>query len=94
MTQTSITARLSLLTAASAAVAILLFWIFHTYFSDILPLASTEAPPPSWRFQGAYMITCLIFISAAVAFMSLLGVIALIGWRYSNSASNITPPEH
>lgn len=74
--------RLALLTVASTVLALVLFWIFQTYFSDILPLADAKMPPPSWQFQGAYFLTALIFITVAIAFMSILGVIALVGRRY------------
>jgi hypothetical protein len=82
MKQTSIIPRLTLLTVTATALALLLLWMFQAYFSDILPLADTELPPPSWRFQGAYLLTILIYLSIAIAFMSLLGLIALIGRRY------------
>ncbi len=82
MKQTSIIPRLTLLTVTATALALLLLWVFQTYFSDILPLAATEATPPSWRFQGAYLLTILIYLLTAVAFMSILGLIALIGRRY------------
>ena len=82
MTQSSNIVRLILLTAASIVLALALTWLFHAYFSEILPLAAAERPAPSWRFQGAYLLTALIYISIAIAFMSLLGLIALIGRRY------------
>jgi hypothetical protein len=82
MQQTSIIRRLSLLTVTATALALLLLWVFETYFSDILPLAAAEALPPSWRFQGAYLLTILIYLLIAIAFMSVLGLIAVIGRRY------------
>lgn len=82
MKQTSIISRLTLLTVTATALALLLLWIFQTYFSDILPLAAAETLPPSWRFQGAYLLTILIYLLIAIAFMSVLGLIALIGRRY------------
>lgn len=74
--------RLTLLAALSAVLAVLLWLISRIYFSDILPLADSTVNPGPWRFQGAYFLTVLTFISAAVAFMSVLGLIALIGSRY------------
>ncbi|WP_149532717.1 hypothetical protein [Tardiphaga sp. P9-11] len=74
--------RLTLLTVASAALAVLLLILFQTYFSDILPLASGEATQSTWRFQGAYALTILMYLATAVAFMSALGLIALIATRY------------
>jgi hypothetical protein len=44
--------------------------------------AVAETMPPSWRFQGAYLLTILIYLLIAIAFMSVLGLIALIGRRY------------
>jgi hypothetical protein len=82
MIETSMIPRLTLLTVASAALALLLLFVFQTYFSDILPLAATEVPPSTWRFQGAYVITILMYLSTAIAFMSVLGLIALVGARY------------
>jgi predicted small integral membrane protein len=74
--------RLALLTVVSTVLALLLLWVFQTYFSDVLPLAAAEAIHPNWRFQGAYLVTILIYVSVAVAFMSILGLIAMIGRRY------------
>lgn len=74
--------RLALLAATSAAIALLLWLVSRTFFADILPVADTLEVPTSWRFQSAYCLTVLIFISTAVAFLSVLGLIALIGNRY------------
>lgn len=47
------------------------------YFSDILPLASTE-PQSIWRFETASLLTSLQWIALAVVAFAVIAIIMLL----------------
>ncbi len=61
-------------TAVLAGVTVIL-----RYFSDILPLASTE-PQSVWRFEAAFLITAAQWIALAVVALSAVSIVAVL-WR-------------
>ena len=61
-------------TACLAGITVIL-----NYFSDILPLASTE-PQSVWRFEAAFLITAAQWIALAVVALSAVSIVAVL-WR-------------
>jgi len=49
------------------------------YFSDILPLASTE-PQSVWRFEAAFLLTAAQWISLAVVALAAATIVVLL-WK-------------
>jgi hypothetical protein len=49
------------------------------YFSDILPLASTE-PQSVWRFEAAFLLTALQWTALAVVAIAAVSIVVLL-WR-------------
>jgi uncharacterized membrane protein YedE/YeeE len=49
------------------------------YFSDILPLASTE-PQSVWRFEAAFLLTAAQWIALAVVALAAASIVVLL-WR-------------
>ena len=47
------------------------------YFSDILPLASTE-PQSVWRFEAAFLLTAAQWIALAVVALAAVSIIVLL----------------
>jgi hypothetical protein len=65
-------------TAFLAGVTIIL-----RYFSDILPLASTE-PQSVWRFEAAFLLTAAQWIALAVVAIATISIVVLL-WRTSRT---------
>ena len=63
-----------LLTSAAFYVGITLILRF---FADILPLASTEEPQSIWRFEMAFVLTAVQWITLAVAAITALATTVL-----------------
>jgi len=61
-------------TACLAGITVIL-----NYFSDILPLASTE-PQSVWRFEAAFLLTAAQWIALAVVALAAVSIITLI-WK-------------
>jgi hypothetical protein len=61
-------------TACLAGITVIL-----RYFSDILPLASTE-PQSVWRFEAAFLLTAAQWIALAVVALAAVSIVALF-WR-------------
>jgi hypothetical protein len=61
-------------TACLAGITVILL-----YFSDILPLASTE-PQSVWRFEAAFLLTAAQWIALAVVALSAVSIVALL-WK-------------
>jgi hypothetical protein len=61
-------------TACLAGITVIL-----RYFSDILPLASTE-PQSVWRFEAAFLLTAAQWIALAVVALSAVSIVALL-WK-------------
>jgi uncharacterized membrane protein YuzA (DUF378 family) len=59
-------------TAVLAGVTVIL-----NYFSDILPLASTE-PQSVWRFEAAFLLTAAQWIALAVVALAAVSIIVLL----------------
>jgi hypothetical protein len=57
-----------------AAVTIIL-----RYFSDILPLASTE-PQSVWRFEAAFLLTAAQWTAIAVVAIAAVSIVVLL-WK-------------
>lgn len=53
------------------------------YFSDILPLASTE-PQSVWRFEAAFLLTAAQWIALAVVAIASVSIVVLL-WRTSRT---------
>jgi hypothetical protein len=49
------------------------------YFSDILPLASTE-PQSMWRFEAAFLLTAAQWIALAVVALTAASIVVLL-WK-------------
>lgn len=47
------------------------------YFSDVLPLASTE-PPSVWRFELAFLLTAAQWIALVVVALAAISVVVLL----------------
>ncbi len=47
------------------------------YFSDILPLASTE-PQSVWRFETAFLLTAAQWIALSVVALAVIAIIVLL----------------
>lgn len=47
------------------------------YFSDILPLASTE-PQSMWRFETAFLVTATQWVALAVVALAATAIIVLL----------------
>lgn len=47
------------------------------YFSDVLPLASTE-PPSVWRFELAFLLTAAQWIALIVVALAAISVVVLL----------------
>jgi len=52
--------------------------ILH-YFSDILPLASTE-PQSVWRFEAAFLLTAAQWIALGVVALAAASIVVLL-WK-------------
>jgi lipopolysaccharide export LptBFGC system permease protein LptF len=65
--------RLVYLAMASTAVLAGITLILR-YFSDILPLATTE-PQSAWRFEAAFLLTAAQWIAIAVAVLAAASVV-------------------
>jgi hypothetical protein len=61
-------------TAFLASVTVIL-----RYFSDILPLASTE-PQSVWRFEAAFLLTAAQWTALAVVAITAVSIIVLL-WK-------------
>jgi hypothetical protein len=59
-------------TAALAGITVIL-----RYFSDILPLASTE-PQSVWRFEAAFLLTAAQWIAVAVVALAAISIVILL----------------
>lgn len=59
-------------TAVLAGVTVIL-----RYFSDILPLASTE-PQSVWRFEAAFLLTAAQWIALAVVAIAAVSILVLL----------------
>ena len=49
------------------------------YFSDILPLATTE-PQSVWRFEAAFLLTAAQWIALAVVALAAASIVVLL-WK-------------
>jgi hypothetical protein len=56
------------------------------FFSDILPLASTEEPQSIWRFEMAFVLTAVQWISLGVAALAAVAITILL-------CNNVRRPE-
>ncbi len=68
--------RLGYLVAAAVLVLAGVTVILH-YFSDILPLASTE-PQSMWRWETALLLTAAQWIALAVVVIAVIAVVVLL----------------
>jgi len=70
--------RLVYLTVGATACLAGITVILH-YFSDILPLASTE-PQSLWRFEAAFLLTAAQWVALAVVALSAVSIVMLL-WK-------------
>ncbi len=68
--------RLVYLVVASTALLAGVTFVLH-YFSDILPLATTE-PQSIWRFEAAFLLTAMQWIALAVAAIGSVWILILL----------------
>jgi hypothetical protein len=71
--------RLVYLLLASTAFCIAITFVLG-FFSDILPLASTEEPQSIWRFETAFVLTAVQWIALCVAALSAISITILL-WK-------------
>ena len=69
--------RLATLLIGSAVLALALALAYDRFFSDILPLASTE-PQSLWRFETAFVLTSIKWIATSVAALSAMGLLLFL----------------
>jgi hypothetical protein len=55
------------------------FTVILRYFSDILPLASTE-PQSVWRFEAAFLLTAAQWTAIAVVAIAAISIVVLL-WK-------------
>ena len=55
------------------------------YFTDILPLASTE-PQSVWRFEAAFLLTAAQWVALAVVALSAVSIVALL-WKSARTGA-------
>jgi hypothetical protein len=79
--------RLIVLVCISALASASLLILFHFVFSDILPLAASEETQSVWRFEAAFLITAVTWISGAVCLLSALGLVTLFCHRHSKATN-------
>jgi hypothetical protein len=63
----------------SATTVLVVITVILRYFSDILPLASTE-PHAVWRFEAAFLLTAAQWIALAVVGLAAVSIVTLI-WK-------------
>jgi len=72
--------RLVALLVATAALGGGLFAVLHLYFSDVVAVASAEGPQSLWRFETAFVLTSLAWVSCFVA--AIAGALVIhASWR-------------
>ena len=69
--------RLIYLLLTSAALYLGITFILR-FFADILPLASTEEPQSIWRFEMAFVLTAVQWITLAVVALAALAITILL----------------
>ncbi|VIO72911.1 hypothetical protein CI1B_45600 [Bradyrhizobium ivorense] len=67
---------MAMLFCGSAVTTAALVLFYNWFFPDILPLASTE-PQVIWRFEAAFIVTAITWITAAVAAVSGLSLLLM-----------------
>lgn len=73
--------RLVVLVCTSALACAALLILYHFVFSDILPLAAGEETQSVSRFEAAFVVTAVTWISGAVCLLSVLGLVTLLYLR-------------
>lgn len=79
--------RLIVLVCVSALTRAALLILYHSVFSDILPLAASEETQSVWRFEAAFVVTAVTWICGAVCFLSVLGLVTLLYQRHSKGVN-------
>ncbi len=67
------------------------YLIYRYYLSDILPVASSEGPQSLWRFETAFILTAIMWVSLAVAALTALSIVLLLVKRARNTQSAAVP---
>lgn len=62
--------RLVYLLTASLASYGGLYLIYRRYLADIVPIASSDGPQSLWRFEAAFVVTAVMWMSLAVSVLS------------------------
>lgn len=79
--------RLAYLLAASLASYGALFLIYQSYLADIVPIASSDGPQSLWRFEAAFVVTAIMWISLAVSVLAALSIGLLLVRRIRDGRS-------
>jgi hypothetical protein len=70
--------RLVFLLATSLASYGGFYLIYLFYLSDIVPVASSEGPQSLWRFEAAFILTAVMWVSLAVAALAAIFIALLL----------------
>jgi hypothetical protein len=70
--------RLVFLGLGSAILAIALVLLRHLAFPDIVPLPDSDPQQSTWRFDMAYIVTTLAWLTADLAAFSAVGLLGLL----------------
>jgi hypothetical protein len=81
MMERIMTRRLIVLFSVSALASAALLILYHSVFSDILPLAASAETQSVWRFEAAFLVTAATWICGAVCLLSALALGALLCHR-------------
>ena len=84
------TRRLVFLMLASFASYAGLSLIYQSYFSDIVPVASSEGAQSLWRFEAAFVLTAIMWISLAVALLATIFITVLLIQQIRRTGSRET----
>ncbi len=68
------------------------YLIYHYYLSDIVPVASSDGPQSLWRFEAAFVLTAVMWISLAVAALAFIFIAVLLVKQAQHTGTTATSP--
>ena len=66
--------------------------IYQYYLSDIVPVASSEGPQSLWRFESAFILTAIMWVSLAVAALAAIFLAVLLTRQAPRTGTTATIP--
>ncbi len=54
------------------------YLVYHYFLSDIVPVASSDEPQSLWRFETAFILTAIMWVSLAVAAFAAVFIAVLL----------------